>query len=151
MIDNILPFLPPHDLFIFMTAIKICQKHLIHALVVKAVTNCFRQLTTEHTHYVTTNNSLNSTLYLCAIIRSIHVPSPARLLCLVNRRTCKFCLICPLDSLDNPFGVFACQTSLGCESEIDLIQVCIQKKGHFPVRGEFHLQFLVTLIPHFYE
>ena len=29
MIDNILPFLPPCNLFTFMTTIKICQKHLM--------------------------------------------------------------------------------------------------------------------------
>ena len=80
MIDNILPFLPPCNLHIFMTTIKICQKHLIHELVVKAVINYFRQLTTEHAHYVTTINSLNEISYLCAIIRSMnkHVSSVLR-------------------------------------------------------------------------
>ena len=106
-----------------MTTTKICQKYLKHLLVVKAVINYFRQLTIEHAKYVTTINSLNKILYLCANIRSIHVPSPVRLLCLVNGQTCDFCLIHPLDSLDNSFGMFACQTYLGYEAEIDLIQV----------------------------
>ena len=34
MIDNILPFLPPHDLFNFINTVKICQKSLMHELVV---------------------------------------------------------------------------------------------------------------------
>ena len=48
MIDNILIFLPPCKLFIFMTAIKICQKSLTYALVMKTVINYFRQIMTEH-------------------------------------------------------------------------------------------------------
>ena len=131
MIDNILPFLSPQNLFIFMTTIEICQKHLTHELVVKAVINYFRQLTTEHANYVTTINSLNTISYLCAIIRSIHIPSLVRLLHMVNGQICEFCLTHPLDSLDNPFGMFSCQTCLGYESEIDLIQVCDLKKGPF--------------------
>ena len=127
MIDNILPLLSPWDLFNFMTTNKMCQKRLTHELVVKAVINYFRQLTTEHANYITTINSLNTISYSCAIIRSIHIPSPVRLLCLVNGQTCEFCLICPLDSLDKPFGVFACQACLGYESEIDLLQVCDMK------------------------
>ena len=65
MIDNIAPFLPSHDLFIFMTTIKICQKSLMHELVMKAIIDCFRQITTEHAHYVTTINPLNTVSYLC--------------------------------------------------------------------------------------
>ena len=55
MSDNILPFLPPCNLFIFVTTI----------------------------------NSLNTILYLCAF----NVPSPVRLLHLVNTQTHEFCLI----------------------------------------------------------
>ena len=88
MIDNILPFLLPWDLFIFMTTIKISQKSVTHELVVKAVINYFRQITTEHTDYVTTMNSLNTISYICAIIRTIHVPTRMRPLHLVNGRTC---------------------------------------------------------------
>ena len=35
LIDNILPFLPPHDFFIFITTINICQKEVTHELMVK--------------------------------------------------------------------------------------------------------------------
>ena len=48
MINSILYFLPPCDLFIFMTTIKICQKRLIHKLVVKAIISYFRQFMTEN-------------------------------------------------------------------------------------------------------
>ena len=113
--DNIPAFSP---LIIFKTTIKIRQKCLTHELDVKAVINYLRQLMTEHADYFTTINSLNTISYLRAIIRSILVPSPVRLLCLVNGQTCEFCLICPLD---NPFDVFAYQTCLGYESQIDLI------------------------------
>ena len=114
-----------------MTIIEICQKHLTHELVAKAVINYFRQITAEHANYVTTINSLNTISYLCTIIQTIHVPSPVRLLNLVNGWTRTFCLIHPLNSLDNPFVMFACQTCLVCESEIDLIQVCDLKRRPF--------------------
>ena len=39
MIDNILPFLPHCNLFIFFTTINLCQKCLTHELVVKAAVN----------------------------------------------------------------------------------------------------------------
>ena len=84
MIDNILPYLPPSDLFIFITTINICQKSLKDESVVKAVVSYNRKISTEHANYVTTINSLNTISYLCAIIRTIYVPSPMRLLCLVN-------------------------------------------------------------------
>ena len=84
MIDNILPFPHPCNLFIFMTIIKLCQKGLMHELVVKAVINYFRQTMTEHANNVTTINSLSTISYLCAIIRTIYVPSAVRLLHLVN-------------------------------------------------------------------
>ena len=129
MIDIILPFLPPHDLFIVMTTKKNCQKFSSHELVVKAVINYFRKLMTEHTNYVTTINSLNTISYICAIIWSTQVPSQVRLLLLVHGQTCEFCLIHPLDKLDNFFGMFACQTCLGYESGTDLIQVCNLKKA----------------------
>ena len=131
MIDNILPILPPCNLFNFMTTLKICQIHVTHELVLKAVINDFKQITTEQANYVTTINSLNTILYLYAIIQNIHVPYPVRLLDLVNGRTHEFCLICPLDSPDNFFNVFACQTILGYEKEVNLIQVCDQKRRPF--------------------
>ena len=84
MIDNILPF-SPCDLFIFTTTIKICQKRLTNDLIVKVVINYFRQISTEHANYITAFNSLNTWSYLWAIIRTIHVPSPMRLLHLVNK------------------------------------------------------------------
>ena len=84
MIDNIPPYFPHCNLFNFMITVKICQKRLTHEQVVKAVFTYFRQITTEHVNYVTTINSLNTISYVCAIIRSIHVPSPVRLLHLVN-------------------------------------------------------------------
>ena len=68
MIDNSFPFLPPHELIIFMTTIIICQKSLAHECVVKAVINYFRQVITEHAGHVITINSLNTISYLCAII-----------------------------------------------------------------------------------
>ena len=84
MIDNVLSFLTPCNSFIFITTITSCQKSLIHELVVKAVINYFRQITTEHANNATTINSFNTTSYLCAIIRTIHVPASMRLLHLVN-------------------------------------------------------------------
>ena len=131
MIDNIFFFLPPYDLFILMTTINICQKSMTPKLVVISVINYFRQITTVHVNYVTTINSLNTISYSCAIIRTIHVPSLVRLLHLVNGQTCEFCLIHVLDSLDNPFGIFVCQTCVGYESEVDLIQVCDLKRRPF--------------------
>ena len=62
---------------------------------------------------------------------TIHVPSPVRMLHLVNGWTCQFCLTHPLDSLDNPVDVFTCQTCLGYESQGDCIQVCDLKRRQF--------------------
>ena len=42
MIDIKLPFLPPCNLFICMTTINICLKHLTHDLVVEGIINYFR-------------------------------------------------------------------------------------------------------------
>ena len=56
MIDNIPPFLPLCDLFIFMTPIKFCQESLTHELMVKAAIIYFRKITTEHANCVTTIN-----------------------------------------------------------------------------------------------
>ena len=131
MIDTILTYLAPCYLFIFVASINIWQKSLTHDLVVKAVVNFFRQITTEHADYVSTINSLNTASYLRVIIRTIHVPSPMRLLYW-------------LDSLDNPFGLNACQTSLGYGSAV-LHNYVIWKEG----KGEFSHQYLVTSIPHF--
>ena len=133
-----------------MTTIKICQKRLTNELVVKAVINYFRQLTTGHVNYVTTINSLNTISYLCTIIRNIYVSSPVRLLCLFNGQTCEFSVIHPLDSLNKPFSMFAYQACLGYESEIDLIQVCDLKKRPFsgqrrtwsPSFGHISISFL---------
>ena len=52
-----------------------------------------------------------------------------RLLHLVNGQICKYCLIYPLYSLDNPFSIFAWQICLGYEPEVNLIQVCDLKKA----------------------
>ena len=112
--------------------------------------NYFQQILTEHADYVTTFNSLNTISCLCAIIRSVHIPFPLRLLHLVNGWTCKFCLICPLDSLDNPLCVFACRTCLDMKQKSISHKYVIWIKGHFPVKGEFGLEFLVTSIPHFW-
>ena len=93
VIGNILPFLPPCNLFFITMTINICQESQTHVLVIKAAINYFRQMTTEHADYVTTINSLNTVSYLCAIIRTSHVPTPMRLLHLVNGKTCEFFLI----------------------------------------------------------
>ena len=45
----------------------------------------------------------------------------------VNGQTCEFCLMCQLDSLDNPFAYMPAKP-VGCESEVDLIQVCNLKR-----------------------
>ena len=104
---------------------------------------------TEHINYVTTINSLNAISYLCTIIKTMH---PVRLLHLVHGWTCEFCLIHQLDSLDNPFGLFACQTCLGYESEVNLIQVCDLKRRPFlsqwrfwsPIFGQMNTTFLLV-------
>ena len=97
----------------------------MHEIVVKVAINYFRQIITEHVDYVTIMNSMSTVSYLC------HVPSPVKLLCLVNGQTCEFCLIFPPDSLYNLSGVFACQTCLGYCSEVDVIQVYDLKRRSF--------------------
>ena len=114
-----------------MTTIEICQKSLTHELVVKAVIDYLGQIMSEHTNYVTTINSLNTISYFALSSETIYVPSPMRLLCLVNGQTCEFCLIHPLDSLHNFFGIFVYPTCLGYESQANHIQVCDWKRRPF--------------------
>ena len=87
-------------------------------------------------------------IYLCAIIRTIYVPTSMSLLCLVNGQTCEYSLIHQLDSLDNPFFIFASQT--GYESQVNLIQegdlkrrpFFSQKRTWSPIFGHINTTFL---------
>ena len=97
----------------------------------KVVVNDFRQITKNHVDYVTAINLLNAISYLCATIITIHVSSSINLLKLVSGQTCEFCLTYTLVSLDNLFGIHACQTCLGQEWEVDLIQACDLKRRQF--------------------
>ena len=42
---NVLPFLPPYNLYTFIMTINICQESLTHEYVVKAAVNYVRQIT----------------------------------------------------------------------------------------------------------
>ena len=130
--------------------VEICQRHLTHELIMKAAINYFRQITTKHTNNVTTINSPNTISQLCAIIRTFDVPSPVKLLHLINGQTCEFCLVHPLDPLEIFFGVVACQTCLGYESEVNFTQLCDLKRRPFSSqRRTWYHQYLVTSVPHF--
>ena len=92
-------------------------------IMVKVIVNYLRQITNDHANDVTTINWPNAI--------SCFVPSSVPLACLVNGQTCEFCLIHPLDSLDNLFGRYACQLCLRYEKQVDLIQVCDLKRRPF--------------------
>ena len=147
------PVSPPCGLFIFMSTIKICQKSLTHELVVKAVIHYSRQILTEHDKYVTTINLLDTISYLCAIIRTIHIPTPLRLLHLVNWQT--FCLICQLDSLDfwhiclqKLSGIWIRSWSYTCDLKRRLF--FSQRRTWSPIFGHMNTTFLqVTEDVHF--
>ena len=99
-------------------------------MALKAAINYFRQL--HRACWLCHNNQyIEYNIYSYAIIRTINVPSPVRLLQLVNGQTCDFCLIHPQDPLENPFGIFACQTCLGYDSELNLIKVFNLKRRSF--------------------
>ena len=84
---------------------------------------------------ITSKLSIYSTqCYLCVIIKMVHVPSKMSLLCIINGCICKFCLICHLSSLNNPFCAHVYQTYLRFDSEVDLVQVYDLKRR--PILGK---------------
>ena len=86
----------------------------------KSCSNYFRYIMKDHANYVTTISSLDTESYLCFIIKTIYVQSQMRFLHLVNGSTCEFCLAHHLVSLDKPVDVYACQSCLRYESEVDI-------------------------------
>ena len=127
IIDNILQFPTLCNSFILMTTINICQKSRTHELVVKAVINFFRQITTEHANWVITINSINTISYLCAIIRTIRVSTWTDMWVMFDSST---------GFTGQPIWHICLANCLGYESEVNLIPVCDMKQRPFISKKE---------------
>ena len=129
--------------------LKICQKRRTHELVVTAVINTSDKSWQSMPVMSQQSNSLSTISYSCTVVRTIYVKTPVRFPQVFNGQTCEFCMLHLLNSLDNPFGIFACKPVLDMNQKSTLYKYVIEKEDHFLIKGDLGHQYLVTSIPHF--